>query len=91
MLAKIKQLFSKKAKNDDERFTDHAQSIELLAEQFANQQTEMTALTNKVEALTVENTELKGKFAEFEQKPAANYTPRPIVAGEKTTEYLTDC
>ena len=91
VLAKIKQLFSKKAKNDDERFTDHAQSIELLAEQFANQQTEMTALTNKVEALTAENKELKDKFAEFEQKPAANYTHRPIVVGEKTTEYLTDC
>ena len=83
VLAKIKQLFSKKAKNDDERFADHAQSIELLAEQIANQQTEMTALTEQVEALTVENTELKAKFTEFEQKPAANYTPRPIVAGEQ--------
>ena len=82
-------MFAKKAKTDDERFADQAQAIELLAEQTKETQEKLIALSEQLAQRETELTEMKAEnekiiaqFAELEKQPAANYTPRPKVAGE---------
>ena len=89
ILEKIKGLFAKKAKTDDERFADQAQAIELLAEQTKETQEKLTALSDalaqretELSEMKAENEKILAQFAELEKQPAANYTPRPKVAGE---------
>ena len=93
IFTKIKELFGKKDKSDDQRFTDNENAIELLGEQVVSEQNKVTKLTTEVEELksnyaglstTVD--ELKDKFAEVEKQPAANYTERPQVAGESQSD-----
>ena len=89
VFAKIRALFADKEKTDDERFADHQKSIELLAEQTQKTLEKLTALSADLAKRESEFAELKAKnekilaqFAELEKQPAANYTPRPKVAGE---------
>lgn len=86
---KIKSLFAKKEKSDDERFADQAKAIELLAEKAKETEEKLTALSadlakreSEFAELKAENEKILAQFAELEKQPAANYTPRPKVAGE---------
>ena len=90
VLEKIKALFAKKEKSDDERFADQSSAIELLAEQqkdilekltalqgdFANQQT-------AIEEMKAGNEEIHATFEELKQKPAQAENSRPLVYGEE--------
>lgn len=90
VLEKIKALFAKKEKSDDERFADQSSAIELLAEQqkeilekltalqgdFANQQT-------AIEEMKAGNAEIHATFEELKQKPAQAENSRPLVYGEE--------
>lgn len=90
VFAKIKALFAKKEKSDDERFSDQSSAIELLAEQqkeilenltalhgdFANQQAE-------IEEMKASNEEIHATFEELKQKPAQAENSRPLVYGEE--------
>lgn len=90
VFAKIKALFAKKEKSDDERFADQSSAIELLAEQqkeilekltalhgdFENQQTE-------IEEMKAGNEEIHATFEELKQKPAQAENSRPLVYGEE--------
>ena len=89
VFAKIRALFADKEKTDDERFADHQKSIELLAEQTQKTLEKLTALSSDLAKresefaeLKAENEKILAQFAELEKQPAANYTPRPKVAGE---------
>ncbi|HHF3992540.1 Probable bacteriophage capsid scaffolding protein [Haemophilus influenzae] len=93
ILEKIKGLFAKKEKSDDERFALHEQSIELLAEQTKETQEKLIALSeqlaqreSELAEMKMENKKILAQFAELEKKPEQNYTPRPVVAGESATE-----
>lgn len=95
---KIKGLFAKKEKNDDERFADHQKSIELLAEQTKETLEKLTALSAdfakkqaEIEEMKATNESIQAKFAELEKTPSADFGKRPIIAGEGKSEFLTDC
>ena len=98
ILEKIKGLFAKKAKTDDERFADQTQAIELLAEQTKETLEKLTALSADLAKQQTELTEVKAtnesiqaKFTTLEKAPSADFGKRPIVAGEGKSEFLTDC
>ena len=98
VFAKIRALFADKEKTDDERFADHQKSIELLAEQTQKTLEKLTALSADLEKQQAELTEMKAtnesiqtKFTTLEKTPSADFTKRPIVAGEGKSEFLTDC
>lgn len=98
VFAKIKALFSKKEKSDDERFADQTQAIELLAEQTKETLEKLTALSDDLAKQQTELTEVKAtnesiqaKFTTLEKAPSADFGKRPIVAGEGKSEFLTDC
>lgn len=100
VLERIKGLFAKKAQSDDERFTDHEKSIELLAEQLKENSEKLTALSealaqreSEFAALKAENEKLSARLEEVGNQPAIQYQSRPLVAGEQqsTSELLTDC
>lgn len=93
VLERIKALFAKKEKTDDERFADQEQAIELLALRTKEQQENLTALSEQLaqretelSEMKAENEKILAQFAELEKQPAQNYTPRPVVAGESATE-----
>lgn len=95
---KIKGLFAKKEKSDDERFSDQTQAIELLAEQTKETLEKLTALSGDLAKQQAELTEVKAtnesiqaKFTTLEKAPSADFGKRPIVAGEGKSEFLTDC
>ncbi|HDR1847003.1 TPA: GPO family capsid scaffolding protein [Pasteurella multocida] len=95
---KVKALFAKKAKTDDERFTDHQQAIELLGENCKETSEKTTALSADLEKhcekfTGLENTvkALEQKFAELAKQPEQTYTARPQVTGAEGKQYLTDC
>ncbi|BFU60778.1 MULTISPECIES: GPO family capsid scaffolding protein [Rodentibacter] len=86
---KIKGLFAKKEKSDDERFTDHQAALELLGEQVQKTQEKLTALSSdlatqqtELAQMKADNEKIHAQFAKLEKQPAAHYTPRPLVAGE---------
>ena len=98
ILEKIKGLFAKKNKTDDERFADQAQAIELLAEQTKETLEKLTALSADLAKQKAEFAEMKAinesiqaKFTTLEKAPSADFGKRPIVAGEGKSEFLTDC
>ena len=98
IFTKIKSLFEKKGKTDDERFADQTQAIELLAEQTKETLEKLTALSADLAKQQTELTEVKAtnesiqaKFATLEKAPSADFGKRPIVAGEGKSEFLTDC
>ena len=98
VFAKIKALFSKKEKSDDERFADQTQAIELLAEQTKETLEKLTALSDDLAKQQTELTKVKAtnesiqaKFTTLEKAPSADFGKRPIVAGEGKSEFLTDC
>lgn len=89
VFAKIKALFSKKEKSDDERFSDQTQAIELLAEQTKETLEKLTALSGdlakqqaEIEEMKAGNAEIQATFAEL-QKPVEPENPRPLVYGEQ--------
>lgn len=95
---KIKALFAKKEGNDQQRFADYQQALELLAEQTKETQEKLTALETelqqskaKLSEVENQNQHITAQFSELERKPIATYSQRPRIAGEKTHEYLTDC
>jgi len=79
---KIKGLFAKKEKSDDERFSDQTQAIELLAEQTKETLEKLTALSDDLVKQKAEIEEMKATFAEL-QKPVEPENPRPLVYGEQ--------
>ncbi len=86
---KIKGLFAKKEKSDDERFSDQTQAIELLAEQTKETLEKLTALSDdlakqkaEIEEMKASNAEIQATFAEL-QKPVEPENPRPLVYGEQ--------
>ena len=98
VLEKIKALFAKKEKSDDERFADQTQAIELLAEQTKETLEKLTALSADLAKQQAEFAEMKAtnesiqaKFTTLEKAPSADFGKRPIVAGEGKSEFLTDC
>lgn len=98
VFAKIRALFADKEKTDDERFTDHQKSIELLAEQTQKTLEKLTALSADLAKQQTELTEMKAtnesiqaKFTTLEKIPSADFGKRPIIAGEGKSEFLTDC
>ena len=89
VFAKIKALFSKKEKSDDERFADQTQAIELLAEQTKETLEKLTALSDdlakqqaEIEEMKTGNAEIQATFAEL-KKPVEPENPRPLVYGEQ--------
>lgn len=89
VFAKIKALFSKKEKSDDERFSDQTQAIELLAEQTKETLEKLTALSDdlakqkaEIEEIKAGNAEIQATFAEL-KKPVEPENPRPLVYGEQ--------
>lgn len=98
VFAKIKGLFAKKEKSDDERFSDQTQAIELLAEQTKETLEKLTALSDdlakqktEIEEMKATNESIQAKFTTLEKAPSADFGKRPIVAGEGKSEFLTDC
>lgn len=86
---KIKGLFAKKEKSDDERFSDQTQAIELLAEQTKETLEKLTALSGdlakqqaEIEEMKAGNAEIQATFAEL-KKPVEPENPRPLVYGEQ--------
>lgn len=86
---KIKGLFAKKEKSDDERFADQTQAIELLAEQTKETLEKLTALSadlakqqTEIEEMKAGNAEIQATFAEL-KKPVEPENPRPLVYGEQ--------
>lgn len=86
---KIKGLFAKKEKSDNERFSDQTQAIELLAEQTKETLEKLTALSDdlakqkaEIEEMKASNAEIQATFAEL-QKPVEPENPRPLVYGEQ--------
>ena len=86
---KIKGLFAKKEKSDDERFSDQTQAIELLAEQTKETLEKLTALSDdlakqkaEIEEMKTGNAEIQATFAEL-KKPVEPENPRPLVYGEQ--------
>lgn len=89
IFTKIKSLFDKKGKTDDERFTDQTQAIELLAEQTKETLEKLTALQGdfanqqaEIEEMKAGNAEIQATFAEL-KKPVEPENPRPLVYGEQ--------
>ena len=89
IFTKIKSLFAKKEKSDDERFTDQTQAIELLAEQTKETLDKLTALSDdlakqqaEIEEMKAGNAEIQATFAEL-KKPVEPENPRPLVYGEQ--------
>lgn len=88
LFARITAMFSKKERTDEERFADVDSAVLLLSDHVKE-------MSEKVTALSAENTELKAQFAamfekhqaiqaqfaELENQPAQNYTPRPKATG----------
>ena len=90
VFAKIKALFSKKEKSDDERFADQSSAIELLAEQQKEILEKLTALHGdlenqqaEIEEMKAGNEEIHATFEELKQKPAQAENSRPLVYGEE--------
>lgn len=86
---KIKGLFAKKEKSDNERFSDQTQAIELLAEQTKETLEKLTALSDdlakqkaEIEEMKAGNAEIQATFAEL-KKPVEPENPRPLVYGEQ--------
>ncbi len=89
VFAKIKALFAKKEKSDDERFSDQSSAIELLAEQQKEILEKLTALHGdlenqqaEIEEMKAGNEEIHATFEELKQKPAQAENSRPLVYGE---------
>nr|DAJ68616.1 MAG TPA: capsid scaffolding protein [Caudoviricetes sp.] len=89
IFTKIKSLFAKKEKTDDERFSDQTQAIELLAEQTKEILEKLTALQGdlenhqtEIEEIKAGNAEIQATFAEL-KKPVEPENPRPLVYGEQ--------
>lgn len=90
VLEKIKALFAKKEKSDDERFSDQSSAIELLAEQQKEILEKLTALQGDfenqqaaIEEMKAGNEEIHATFEELKQKPAQAENSRPLVYGEE--------
>ena len=90
VFAKIKALFAKKEKSDDERFSDQSSAIELLAEQQKEIMEKLTALHGdlenqqaEIEEMKASNEEIHATFEELKQKPAQAENSRPLVHGEE--------
>lgn len=90
VFAKIKALFAKKEKSDDERFSDQSSAIELLAEQQKEILEKLTALQGDfanqqadIEEMKAGNAEIHAAFEELKQKPAQAENSRPLVYGEE--------
>lgn len=90
VFTKIKALFAKKEKSDDERFADQSSAIELLAEQQKEILEKLTALQGDfenqqtaIEEMKAGNEEIHATFEELKQKPAQAENSRPLVYGEK--------
>lgn len=91
---KVKALFAKKAKTDDERFTDHQQAIELLGENCKETSEKNTALSaefekhsEKLAALESELDVLKQKFTQLEKQPEQTYSERPAITGAENHQH----
>ena len=90
VLEKIKALFAKKEKSDDERFSDQSSAIELLAEQQKDILEKLTALQGdlenqqaEIEEMKAGNEEIHATFEELKQKPVQAENSHPLVYGEK--------
>ena len=90
VLEKIKALFAKKEKSNDERFADQSSAIELLAEQQKDILEKLTALQgdfanqqSSIEEMKAGNAEIHATFEELKQKPAQAENSRPLVYGEE--------
>lgn len=90
VFTKIKALFAKKEKSDDERFADQSSAIELLAEQQKDILEKLTALQSDfanhqadIEEMKASNEEIHATFEELKQKPAQAENSRPLVYGEE--------
>ena len=90
VFTKIKALFAKKEKSNDERFADQSSAIELLAEQQKDILEKLTALQGdlenkqaKIEEMKASNEEIHATFEELKQKPVRAENTRPLVYGEE--------
>lgn len=90
VFTKIKALFAKKEKSNDERFADQSSAIELLAEQQKDILEKLTALQGdlenkqaEIEEMKASNEEIHATFEELKQKPVRDENTRPLVYGEE--------
>lgn len=90
ILAQVKALFARKAEEEKARkneegwlFADMQNSILLLSEKLAEVEEKLMAQETAFAELQTAHSALQTMVQEFDQKPAANYTPRPLVAGEQ--------
>ena len=90
VFTKIKALFAKKEKSNDERFADQSSAIELLAEQQKDILEKLTALQGdlenkqaEIEEMKASNEEIHATFEELKQKPVRAENTRPLVYGEE--------
>ncbi|MDH3000947.1 capsid scaffolding protein [Chelonobacter oris] len=95
---KIKAMFSQKDRNDNQRFDDVDNAVLLLSDQVKEMTEKYTALLavnlslqTEMATLSQQNADFANKFAKLEQTPIADFSQRPVIAGEKTAEILTDC
>lgn len=83
ILAQVKALFARKAEEEKDQKADQEGALLLLSEKLLELENKLTQQETAFAELQAAHTALQAMVEEFDQKPAANYTPRPLVAGEK--------
>ena len=91
ILAQVKALFARKAEEEKDQKADQEGALLLLSEKLLELENKLNQQETDFAELQTAHTALQAMVEEFDQKPAANYTPRPLVAGEKADQFLTDC
>ncbi|MDP8041871.1 GPO family capsid scaffolding protein [Pasteurella atlantica] len=94
VLDKLKNLFAKKEKTDNQVFADHQEAIEFLGKKMDEQAEELAILKSENEALSAKFTEnqtayekLQNTFNQLRKEPEQEFT-RPVVTGaEKDTTF----
>lgn len=83
ILAQVKALFARKAEEEKDQKADQEGALLLLSEKLLELENKLYQQETAFAELQTAHTALQAMVEEFDQKPAANYTPRPLVAGEK--------
>lgn len=96
-LDKFTALFGKNKADQDSRFAEYQQALEMTAEKFNELSAENDSLKTELEAVKEELAEIKAqavefaeKFAKLDTQESTNYTPRPKATGAKTIDEQTD-
>ncbi|SUB20749.1 Phage capsid scaffolding protein (GPO) serine peptidase [Pasteurella bettyae] len=84
LFVRIKEMFNKKERSNEERFADVDNAVLLLSdhlkeitENLTSLQTAHTALQEQFTEITKENAVITEKLSTIENQPSQNFTPRP--------------